>query len=102
MRAGQRFKTVDNGKLGTLIGQVRDGKYAGEWNCLFDSGTEGIIKADELVLIEIDTPTLRDQFAMAAIPALLADRDSPAVYLADVAKAAYDLADAMLAAREAK
>ena len=45
--------------------------------------------------------TLRDQFAMAALPALIADSDSVA-YPIGHAKMAYEYADAMLAAREEK
>ena len=43
--------------------------------------------------------TLRDQFAMAALPALIADPDSVA-YPIGHAKQAYRYADAMLKARE--
>ena len=48
-----------------------------------------------------ETATLRDQFAMAALPALIADPDS-VDYPIGHAKKAYEYADAMLKAREAK
>ena len=46
-----------------------------------------------------EATTLRDQFAMAALPALIADPDSVA-YPIGHAKQAYRYADAMLKARE--
>ena len=47
--------------------------------------------------------TLRDQFAAAALTGLLAsDQYDRLVTAADYADAAYEMADAMLAAREAK
>jgi len=45
--------------------------------------------------------TLRDQFAMAALTGLLANPDA-AKYSNDRTEVAYELADAMLKAREAK
>jgi len=49
----------------------------------------------------VDTASLRDQFAMAALPALIADPESVA-YPIGHAKLAYEYADAMLEARKEK
>ena len=46
----------------------------------------------------IEQPTLRDQFAMAALTGVLADGFSKVA----AARIAYDIADMMLAAREEK
>jgi hypothetical protein len=48
-----------------------------------------------------ETLTLRDQFAMAALPGLIADPDSIAFPIGH-AKLAYQYADAMLEARKEK
>jgi len=48
-----------------------------------------------------EATTLRDQFAMAALTGLLANPDA-AKYSKDRTEVAYELADAMLKAREAK
>jgi len=48
-----------------------------------------------------ETLTLRDQFAMAALPALIADPQSVAHPIGH-ARLAYEYADAMLSAREKK
>jgi len=45
------------------------------------------------------TATLRDQFAMAALPAIIADPDC-VMYPTGKAKVAYQYADAMLKARQ--
>ena len=60
---------------------------------------------NEAVLTELKTseglPTLRDQFAMRALPVVL-DKlfFSPGQSVAQIARYAYSVADAMLAARE--
>ena len=46
-----------------------------------------------------ETPTLRDQFAMAALPALIADPQSVAHPIGH-AKRAYEYANAMISARK--
>lgn len=51
--------------------------------------------------IRTENPTLRDQFAMAALPALIADPQSVA-YPIGHARLAYEYADVMLKAREVK
>jgi hypothetical protein len=50
-----------------------------------------------------EKPTLRDQFAMAALTGLIADTDTEYDYaLKEIPVLAYDYADEMLKAREAK
>jgi len=49
--------------------------------------------------VMVVNPNLRDQFAMAALPALIADPENIAFPIGH-AKQAYQYADAMLAARE--
>jgi hypothetical protein len=47
-------------------------------------------------------PTLRDQFAMAALGSMLGGLAEPSRYKGDHASAAYSIADAMLEARKVK
>lgn len=51
--------------------------------------------------VRMEAPTLRDQFAMAALTGLLADSKLDAKWGA-FAISSYEIADEMLAAREAK
>jgi hypothetical protein len=51
--------------------------------------------------VMVVNPSLRDQFAMAALPALMADPDNIAFPIG-YAEMAYQYADAMLAEREKK
>ena len=56
---------------------------------------------DQIRSMKSERATLRDQFAMAALPALIAKRH-PTEHWVEVAEGAYTLADMMLAAREQK
>lgn len=67
-----------------------------EQRVLFDDN-----KAQFIVTVEV--PTLRDQFAMAALPGLIARIGRPNTMMrsmTDVAKVAYELADTLLAVRK--
>ena len=61
---------------------------------LYESGEFSIFEANAI----LETPNLRDKFAMSIIPAVIADHigDSPK----DAVKIAYQLADEMLRIRE--
>lgn len=60
--------------------------------------------AESLHEISVNTPTLRDQFAMSALQGILANQQcAPFSYAGDVeqsVRCAYHLADAMLEARK--
>lgn len=58
------------------------------------------------LVLDTDPPTLRDRFAMAALTGLLANATDPVARIVElrarVGAYAYEIADAMLAARERK
>lgn len=110
-KVGDRVR-VEDGALAVLTRLIPETEaFAGEWECAFeDDGAEGIIADGEFTVVEPATdytPTLRDQFAMAALTGVIrtckADTLEPRQTMEQhFANKAYAVADAMLAAREAK
>jgi hypothetical protein len=84
--------------------QFRDmGNEAGS----FDDGVDGEWYAtNHRFVVELEEQSLRDEFAMAALPALLSAPRISHLNILDsakyIAETAYHLADAMLVAREGK
>lgn len=106
-KAGDRVRNDDGGFV-KLTDKVTKGAFVGCWRGVFDDGDEGIFREDEITLAspaldEADHPTLRDQFAMAALTGLLASpHTKPTSDAAGLARLSFNIATAMLAAREAK
>lgn len=66
----------------------------------FKRAAEALEIIAELTPVQAEQPTLRDQFAMAALSGLLVNPDCDAEYRETYATAAYTFADAMMEARK--
>lgn len=91
--------------IATLDRFIPEGEvFAGQWQATCDDGDPAVFHEHQLELIGARQPdegaslTRRDHFAMAALTGLLANSGSYGVSIA-FAVMAYDLADAMEAAR---
>lgn len=114
IREGAYYRTRD----GDVVGPMRLRKDQSWYSCyhqwnedggIFSSGSDhGLDLISEVYASDtppaeapaLETKTLRDEFAMAALSGMLADPDTGDVLALVIGKTAYEYADAMMEARK--